>query len=56
MKSRLQDELKRLEQLNIITKVDQLTEWIPSFVINQKPSGKLRVYNTYMYVIILYNV
>ena len=37
MKSRLQDELKRLEQLNIITKVDQPTEWISSLVINQKP-------------------
>ena len=35
--------LKRLEQLGIITKVDQPTDWISSLVINQTQSGKLRV-------------
>eukprot|EP00112_Aurelia_sp_Birch-Aquarium-sp1_P011735 Seg247.5 transcript_id=Seg247.5/GoldUCD/mRNA.D3Y31 product="Retrovirus-related Pol polyprotein from transposon 297" pseudo=true protein_id=Seg247.5/GoldUCD/D3Y31 len=42
-KSRLKDELERLESLGVITKVTKPTDWVSNLVVAEKPNGKLRV-------------
>ena len=43
LRSKLQEELKRMEQLNVIEKVGDPTDWVNSMVTFIKPSGKLRI-------------
>ena len=43
LKSRLKDELDRLEALRVITKVTKPTNWVSNLVVAEKPNGKLRV-------------
>ena len=40
---KVQEELKRMEQLNVIEKVEDPTDWVNSMVTIIKPSGKLRI-------------
>ena len=37
-------ELNRLQDLKVMTPVDQQTEWVSHFVVVVKTSGELRVY------------
>ena len=39
----LQNELKRMSSLNVITRVEEPTEWVNSIVIVKKPNGSLRI-------------
>ena len=41
LKSRLKDELERLEALGVITKVTKPTNWVSNLVVAEKPNGKL---------------
>ena len=43
LKEKLKDELNRLEDLNMIRKVEEPTQWVSSLVVVQKPNGKLWV-------------
>jgi hypothetical protein len=44
LRDKLKDELKRMEMQDIITKVDEPTDWVSSLVVVEKPrTGKLRV-------------
>ena len=43
LKSRLKDELDRLEALGVITKVTKPTDWVSNLVVSEKPNGILRV-------------
>ena len=36
-------ELERMEQLNVIEKIDEPTEWVNSMAVVVKPNGKLRI-------------
>ena len=44
MKSKLKNELERLENLGVIAAVDKPTEWVSNLVLATKKSGELRVY------------
>ena len=37
------EELKRMEQLDVIEKINEPTEWVNSMVTVVKPNGKLRI-------------
>ena len=41
LRSKLKDELNRMEQLNVIERVHEPTNWVNSMVIVTKPNGKL---------------
>lgn len=43
LRPRLREELDRLQELNIIEKVDEPTDWVSSIVLVEKPDGKLRL-------------
>lgn len=43
LKTKLTEELDRLERWNVIHKIDKLTDWVSSIGIVQKPNGKLRI-------------
>ena len=43
LRSKLKSELKRMEELGVITKQIEPTEWVNSLVTVIKPNGKLRV-------------
>ena len=43
LKEKYKDELNRLENLGVLTKVDKPTAWVSSFVIATKKSGALRI-------------
>lgn len=43
IKSKLKSELERLKDLNVITPVNEPTDWVSSLVIVKKPSGDLRI-------------
>ena len=43
LKKPLKQELSRLQELGIITKVETPTDWISSLVVVKKPSGKMRI-------------
>ena len=43
MKSKLKNELERLENLGVIAAVDKPTEWVSNLVLATKKSGELRV-------------
>lgn len=40
---KLKQELKRVEQLGVLEKVDQPTEWVNSILMLEKPDGNLRI-------------
>ena len=40
---RVKSELERMEDLQVITKVDTPTKWVNSMVVVEKPSGALRI-------------
>ena len=42
VKDKLQAELERLSNMEIITKVDDPTDWISSLVVTTKRNGKVR--------------
>ena len=43
LREKVQEELNRMEKLNIITKVDEPTEWVNSMVVVPKPNGAVRI-------------
>lgn len=43
LQHRLKEELKRMENMKIITPVSEPTEWVSSLVLVEKPNGSLRV-------------
>lgn len=43
MKSKLKEELARLEKEGVIQQVDTPTDWVSSLVVVKKPNGKLRI-------------
>lgn len=43
LKDKYKEELKRLEDLQVLAKVDEPTEWVSSVVIATKKSGALRI-------------
>ena len=43
IRNQLKEELDRMEAMNVITKVDEPTEWVSSLVIVEKKNGKLRI-------------
>ena len=43
LKDKLKSQLDRLEGLQMIQKVKELTEWVSSLVVVEKPNGKLRI-------------
>lgn len=43
IQQKVKDELRRLEQLGVVTRVNTPTDWISSLVITMKPSGKIRL-------------
>ncbi|KAK3741617.1 hypothetical protein QZH41_019256 [Actinostola sp. cb2023] len=43
LRDKFEMELKRMEQLDVIEKVTEPTEWVNSYVITEKSNGKLRV-------------
>lgn len=43
LKWRVQDEIKRMEQLGIVEKVREPTNWVNSMVVATKPNGKLQI-------------
>ena len=43
LRSKLKDQLEKMEQSGVISKVNEPTPWVNSIVINEKQSGKLRV-------------
>ena len=43
LQSQLKDELDKMERMNVITPVDEPTDWVSSLVVVKKKNGKLRV-------------
>jgi len=43
LRNRLHKELNKLEKLNIVSKVDEPTDWLNSLVIVEKKTGQLRL-------------
>ena len=43
LRNRLHKELNKLEKLNIVSKVDEPTDWVNSLVIVEKKTGQLRL-------------
>ena len=43
LKDRLKDELTCLEKAGVIIKEEELTHWVSSLVVSEKPNRKLRV-------------
>ena len=43
LKPKLEKELKRMVDLDIIKPIKKPTEWVNSLVIVEKPNGKLRI-------------
>ena len=43
LRDRLKKELKRMEDMKIITKVTEPTDWVSSLVVAYKPNGSLRI-------------
>lgn len=43
LENRLKDELKNMEELKVIEKVEKPTKWVNSIVLVEKPNGKLRI-------------
>jgi hypothetical protein len=43
IQEKVKQELKRLEKLDVVAKVNTPTDWISSVVINTKPNGKVRL-------------
>ncbi len=43
LRSALKDELKRMEQLNVIERVEEPTDWVNSLVVVRKKNNKIRV-------------
>ena len=43
LRSKLKDELDRMEKKQFIARVDEATEWVHNPVFAEKPIGKLRV-------------
>ena len=43
VRGKFKEELKRLEGLNVITPVDEPTEWVSQIVVAMKKSGELRI-------------
>ena len=41
LKSRLKDELDRLEALGAITRVSKLTDWVSNLFVSENSNGKL---------------
>ncbi|KAI8484941.1 hypothetical protein Bbelb_373480 [Branchiostoma belcheri] len=43
LKERLKDQLMEMQDRGIISAVTQLTDWVNSIIIKEKPNGKLRI-------------
>ena len=43
LQDKFKEELGKMEDLGVIVKVNEPTEWVNAFVIAEKPNGKLRV-------------
>ena len=43
LRNRVHKELNKLEKLNIVSKVDEPTDWVNSLVIVEKKTGQLRL-------------
>lgn len=43
LNDRVQEELKRMEKLDVIERVTDPTDWVNSMVVVEKPNGKLRI-------------
>ena len=43
LKDRVKAELDKMEEMKVIEKVDEPTDWVNSLVIAEKPNGKLRL-------------
>ena len=43
LRNRLHKELNKIEKLNIVSKVDEPTDWVNSLVIVEKKTGQLRL-------------
>ena len=43
MREKFENELKRLEELKVITHVDEPTKWVSQIVVAMKKSGSLRI-------------
>lgn len=43
LQEKLKEELTRMENLGVIVKVEEPTDWVSSIVLVEKPNGKLRV-------------
>ena len=43
LREKVKAELDRMEKLNIITKVDEPTNWVNSLVVVPKPNGTVRI-------------
>ena len=43
IREKVKEELDRMENLNVISKVDEPTKWVNSMVVVPKPNGAVRV-------------
>lgn len=43
MTEKVRDELMRMEELNVISKVDISTDWCAGMVVVPKPDGRIRI-------------
>ena len=43
LRPKAREELNRMEKLNVIKRIDKLTEWVNGMVTIIKPNGKLRI-------------
>ena len=43
LKDKVKDELKRMEKMGVITKVEQPTKWVNPMVVVKKPNGDVRI-------------
>ena len=43
LKKKLNEELNRMVKMEIITPIEEPTDWVSSLVIVEKPSGQLRI-------------
>ena len=41
--SKVREELQRMENMGVITRIDEATEWCTGMVVIPKPSGKVRI-------------